>query len=107
MTLLPQDLEAALPPLYSTDEIPAPEKTVVAKFFLPAGRATWYVFEGEREGADVTFFGHVVSPLGPDCDELGYFSLKELESLEVSGFRVERDLYFKPTKFKDLLPGAA
>ena len=32
--------------------------------------------------------------------ELGYVSLEELENLEVNGLKVERDLYFTPTKYK-------
>ena len=36
-------------------------------------------------------------------DEWGYFSLKELEGLNVNGLTVEQDLFFKPGKFKDVI----
>lgn len=114
MKLLTKELEARLPPLYSTEAVPAGEKVAVAKFFFPAGRATWYVVESGRDPEtvpravdldgheDVLFFGFVVSPLGKDCDEWGYFTLRELESVEVRHLHVERDLYFRPTKMSDL-----
>lgn len=107
MELLTKEIEAALPKLYSTENIPTKDKVAVVKFFFPAGRGTWYAVEGSREEDDFVFFGYVVSPLGPDCDEWGNFSLKELEAVEVRGLRMERDLYFRPTKVIDLCPGAA
>ena len=103
MTLLPKSIEKMIPALYATDGVPLENKTVVAKFFDPSGRSTWYVFEGSREGADIQFFGFVKSALGPDCDEMGYFSLRELQSLRGRlGLRMERDAYFQPTRFADL-----
>ncbi len=103
MALLPPDLEAQLPPLYSTEDVPAEEKLAVCKFFFPMGRGTWYAVEGSRQGEDVLFFGFVVSPLGPDCDEWGYFTLAELESVQVYGLAIERDLWFKPTPMSEVL----
>jgi hypothetical protein len=106
--LLTKALQARLPPLYSTDNIPLEEKTAVAKFFSPTGRGTWFVFEGGPDEDDVRFFGYVVSPLGPDCDEAGYFSLAELQSVRGPfGLGIERDLHFTPTKMSELLKGAA
>jgi hypothetical protein len=101
--LLPPELEHQLPPLYSTENVPAEAKIAVAKFFFPAGRGTWFAVESSRQDDDVTFFGYVISPLGPDCDEWGYFTLAELESVRVHGLRIERDLYFTPTPMADLL----
>lgn len=103
MNLLPKEIEERLPKLYSTEQVPAEEKIAVVKFFFPAGRGTWFAVEGQREENNgYTFFGFVVSPLGPDCDEWGYFSLSELESVEVRGLRIERDEFFRPTRFSDL-----
>lgn len=65
--------------------------TVIAKFFFPSGRYTFFATEGEEQGNDVFFFGFCISPFGPDCDEWGYTSLSELESVNVRGLRIERD----------------
>ncbi len=71
------------------------------KFFDPSGRATWYGME--YDPAERRFFGYVVGPLGPDCDEWGYFSLTELEGIRCRfGLKVERDAWFKPTTFASL-----
>lgn len=104
MKLMTKAIEAKIPKLYSTENVPEPEKVLVAKFFFPMGRGTWYVTEGEKNAqGDWEFFGYVVSPLGPDCDEWGYFTLSELESVQVKGLKIERDLYFEPTKFSEVV----
>jgi hypothetical protein len=69
---------------------------VVAKFFFPAGRYTLFVTEGGPEGNDFLFFGYCLSALGEDCDEWGYSSLSELESVFVAGLRMERDRSIRP-----------
>ena len=54
---------------------------------------TWYIIELSKSDAN-TCFGYVQ---GLE-NELGYFTLEELESVHGSlGLAVERDLYFKPT----------
>ena len=88
MMLLTKELLKMLPPLYSQENIKDP--TVWCKFFTPDGSWTWYVLE--FDGTD-TFFGLVD---GFD-EELGYFSLIELESIRGKlGLPIERDRYFKP-----------
>lgn len=86
--LIPDDLRAALPGLYSTEHDADP--LVRMKLFTPWSNWTWYVTE--FNGDDVLFGlvdGHEV--------ELGYFTLSELEALEgPGGLRVERDLHFTP-----------
>jgi len=53
--------------------------------FDPCGRCTFYILEGSRQpDGDLLLFGFCRSALGPDCDELGYSSLRELVS--VKGF---------------------
>ena len=101
MKLMTKAIELALPKMRSTEFVPTREKVAVCKFF-GGGRGTWYAVEFD---GDDTFFGYVVSPLGPDCDEFGYFSLKELKSVRFPpfGLGVERDLYFKPTRICELL----
>jgi hypothetical protein len=70
---------------------------VIAKFFTPWTSWTWYAVEGEPildedgEEIDYHFFGYV---RGLE-NELGYFSLKEMESLKGPfGLKIERDLHF-------------
>ena len=68
------------------------------KLFNPCGVGTWYLSE-----------------LNPDtnvafglCElhekELGYVSIDELEEIELPFFlKIERDLYYQPTHFSDLM----
>lgn len=96
MKLLTKEIQEKFPKTYSTEEVPAEEKVVIAKFFQPWGGWTWYAveFDGEDE-----FFGLV------DGFELewGYFSLSELESLRgPGGLAIERDLHFGQPRIKDV-----
>ena len=96
MKLLTKELRAKLPKLYQTENTSVEEKTAIVKFFQPWGSWTWYATE--FDGEDL-FFGLVHG----FWKEWGYFSLKELESVTGPwGLKIERDLYFKPTKIKDL-----
>lgn len=86
-------------PLYSQDGKGKSAK-VVAKYFMPAGRGTWYALEGqEQEGGDFLFFGYISIFDG----EFGYWTLSQLEEIEIpvkiegigTGLvKIERDLYF-------------
>ena len=101
MKLLTKALEARLPKLGATEDIPLREKRIICKFFALGTAWSWYVLEGERQpDGDVLFFGFVK---GLEA-ELGYFSLRELEKMQLElalGDRslgtiplVERDRYF-------------
>lgn len=87
--LLTAELRKKLPPLYSQDS-KGDNAIAVVKFFTPYSNWTWYATEFDGED---TFFG-----LADGFEEeLGYFSLKEMESM-VWHFglpAVERDLYWK------------
>lgn len=99
-------------PLYSQD---GKKGDALALYHLFIGSADWYVTEGSREGDGVTLFGLV--NMGGNV-EMGYFSLSEMESIKVpvpvhiegdNGKSetqffayIEKDLYFEPTKLKDL-----
>lgn len=88
MNLLTDEIKNQLPPLYSTETTPDP--TAWVKFFTPDASWTWYATEFDGED---TFFGLVQ---GQD-EELGYFSLSELQTLRGSlGLPIERDISFKP-----------
>jgi hypothetical protein len=90
MKLLTNEIRKQLPALYANEEVENPK--AIVKFFTPFSNWTWYATE--FDGKD-TFFGLVD---GWE-QELGYFSLSELESM---GPKIERDLYFKPTPLSEL-----
>ena len=101
MKLLTKDIENKLQaqPLYSQEQ-KGDDARVIAKFFNPCGRGTWYVLEGEKQNnGDWLFFGIVEI----NEREYGYFTLSELESVRLPfGLTIERDKYFKPCTVKDL-----
>ena len=89
--LIPKELieEMNIPKLYETEE----QKDPIAHIKLFIDGWTWYITELSID--DDICFGYVVSPFE---SELGYFSLKELESIKGAlGLGVERDISFKPT----------
>lgn len=88
--------ELAKYPLYSQDG-KGKEAVAICKFFLQG--FTWYVLEAQKNDNDYEFFG-IVDGLEK---EYSYFSLSQLQSLRGRwGLTVERDMYFKPTKVKDI-----
>src|SRR3954465_13066201 len=98
MELLPAELRASLPALYSQEQHLAP--TVHLKFFSPYSNWTWFVTEGSPEDEEFIFFGYVIGFEG----EWGNFSLSELESARRGNLPlVERDLYFRPGPFSEVI----
>ena len=93
--LFPREIRDLLPRLRQQENSDDP--IVYAKFFFPAAQWTWFVTEGEPQGDDFLFFGYVIGFEG----EWGYFTLRELESVNISGIVIERDLYFEPRRFSD------
>jgi len=88
-TLMPAELKASVPALYSQEEVKDP--IVQAKYFTPWSNWTWYVLE--YDGEDLCF-----GLVDGFERELGYFSLSELSAIRgPGGLRIERDLYFDPT----------
>lgn len=69
---------------------------IVVKYFYPAGAATWWVIEGEEtEDGDWLLYGYATLGLGPECDELGYVALSELQNFKGKfGLGIERDLHY-------------
>src|SRR5260370_41880289 len=92
--LMPQWLAAEVPELYTQEHVKDP--LVHAKYFTPDASWTWYVLEYSAVAPDGTLrlaFGLVDG----HEQELGYFSLDELESVRGPlGLRIERDLWFTP-----------
>ncbi len=90
-SVLSDQLVKALPPLYSTDNVPLEDQLVICKFHMPTESIdwVWYVFEGSRlddyergtDGCliknDYQFFGMVHG----FENEMGYFLLSELLDL--------------------------
>ncbi len=96
MKLLPKEVREKLPPLYSQENEPDP--LVIVKYFHPLSSWTWYATEGSPEGEDFLFFGWV----NGDFPELGYFSLNEMQAVQVMGLGIERDLHFTPMKLSEV-----
>ena len=95
MKLINQELAKQIPALYSQEKNEDP--TVYVKFFTPWSNWTWYATE--FDGEDI-FFGYVQG----FEEELGYFSLSELESARgPGGLLIERDLYFRPRPLSQVL----
>ena len=89
MKLMTKELEQSFPSIYSNEEKDPKDVLIIAKFFCPWGHWTWYATEYDPETG--RFFGFVRG----DFDELGYFSLQELESVRGPfGLGIERDLFF-------------
>lgn len=89
MKLMTKELEKRFAKVGSQENIKDP--IVIAKFFNPMGRGTWYATEYQPE--EKMFFGYV-SIFGDHNDEWGDFSLEELESIKLPfGLGIERDLW--------------
>jgi len=90
MKLMTKALERQMPALYA-QEGKGDEAVVFAKFFTPDSSWTWYATEYRPE--ERLFFGLVDG----QYQELGYFSLDELESVKGPlGLPIERDLHWRP-----------
>jgi hypothetical protein len=97
MRLLTEELRRQLPPLGSQDG-KGGKAIAYCKFFSPSSRWTWHVTE--YDGKDL-FFGLVD---GMER-ELGYFSLRELESVRGPfGLPIERDIHWEPKTLEEIAP---
>ena len=99
MRLMTKELEKRFAEVGSQAEVEDP--VIVAKFFNPAGRGTWYATEYDTTRK--IFFGYV-SIFGDYNDEWGSFSLAELESYTSPfGTGIERDLYWTEQKVSSVI----
>jgi hypothetical protein len=96
--LMPAELAAKLPALYSTDG-QGMQAVAHAKFFHPMSRWTWFITEYDPQ--ERLCFGAVC---GFEI-ELGLVSLDELESIGADGktLKIERDLHFAPKTLEETL----
>jgi hypothetical protein len=96
MALLSKELAEQLPRLYANEELGLAAQALV-KFFTPDSNWTWYATEYDPENR--IFFGYVIG----FEDELGYFSLDELEEVRGPlGLPIERDEHFKPSSLEEI-----
>ena len=101
MKLLTKQIEKKLPSLATAENQRMEELVAIVKFFHPIKPWKWFVFGGDQlKGGDYMFYGMVFNPNCHD-GELGYFTLSQLQSLEIPFgpivFNTERDKLFKPT----------
>ena len=95
MDLMPGEVRAVLPPLYS-QEAQGLAAVAPVKWFTPGGSWTWYATE--YDGADLCF--GLVSGFEV---ELGYFAMSELEGVsDTLGLPIERDLHYRPQSLEAL-----
>ena len=97
MKLMTKALEKNIPSLAECD---VENPTIVAHYFNPCGAGDWYVLGGEKlKNGDWRFFGYVKLLE----NELGYFLLSQLESVELPfGLKIERDLYWTPKQLSEV-----
>ena len=94
--LIPKELieKMKIPKLYETEE----QKDPIAHIKLFIDGWTWYVIEIDKSDYN-TCYGLVDG----FEQELGYFSLSELESISDSyGLKAELDIRFKPTRLSKI-----
>ena len=94
--LLPLSIIKNIPNLYETEN--QEEKICYVKLFLADSNWTWYIIEIDKQDNN-TCFGFVD---GLE-QELGYFTIKELENLRGQfGLKVELDSSFTPTQLSKI-----
>ncbi len=100
MKLITKAIEKTLPSIATVENQSMEELVAVVQFFHVFLPWKWTVFGGNKINDDYRFYGMVFNQ---DCPngELGYFTLKQLQGIEVpfgaATFKVERDKLFKPT----------
>lgn len=82
------------------DQSEAEDALVICKFFNSSGAGSWFAIS--YDPIDKIFFGYV-SIFRDHCDELGDFSLKELEEFKGRfGLGIERDIYFQSKRLSEV-----
>ena len=95
--LFPKKLAEDLPKVGEQEGNKDPN--VHAVFYFPLSGWTWFATEGKPLEDDILFFGYVIG----FEREWGYFSLSELESVDVSGIKVCRDEYHQSKRLSECL----
>ncbi len=98
MKLITKEIENRFREVGSQEHIADP--VVIAKFFTPVGSATWFATEYNSD--ERVCFGYVK---GLGSDEFGYFSIDELESVQLPlGLKIERDMYSGEKRLSEFCP---
>ena len=97
INLINQELKKVFASIGTQEDVSDP--IIIAKFFNPSGSQTWYAISYDE--VNNICFGYVT---GFYENELGYFSIDELESLQVPpfGLRIERDIYFDSCRLSEI-----
>lgn len=101
MKLITNEIRKKAPAIGSTSELKACDVKVIAKFFTPYGQWAWYLTEYDDKTGEA--FGYVKG----FENELGYFSIPEMEETMVFGRMkaVERDRFFGDHTLEDVIEG--
>ena len=103
MKLITKTIEKRAPALYATEHKKPEDVRVVAKFFNPCGRSTWFMTEYDPE--ERIGFGYVIGELGPECDEMGYFYLADMQEIKLKwGLGIERDIHYRRQTLAEVMP---
>lgn len=94
---MPKEIAGRIPAIYATDGGLLGDKTAYLRYFMPFGSYTCYVLEADRKTGEL----FTLTTMGYGW-ELGYASLQEIESVEVMGLKIERDIHFNPTKLHEI-----
>lgn len=99
MKLITKEIQKLLEkyPIYSQDGLKS-DAVCIVKFFFPLRSYTWYILEANLD--EGLLYGITINGRGEG--EYGYTSLRELESVNISGLSVERDIYFTSAPLKDI-----
>jgi hypothetical protein len=79
-----------IPRLYETEHIPLRDKIIYLHCFI--GACDWYI--AEFDGEDL-FFGFAILNNDLMNAEWGYISLSELRSINIHGYEIDCDQYWK------------
>jgi hypothetical protein len=102
LTILPPALIPSIPRIYDQDGM-GDDAIVHLHVFGPAG--DWWITEVDEDG--ISAFGYVRLASMPDCAELGYIHIPELQSIADTfkanpsrnlRYLLERDLHWTPTR---------
>jgi len=96
---MPSDLVEKMPRLYTQDG-KGKAAIVYAHLFGPSG--DWWLTEVNEDGTEA--FGFVRLAAMPDCAELGYISITELQELVDSEFIAKKDIRFLIEREKNWEP---
>jgi hypothetical protein len=98
MKLITDEIAKVTPAIGETAELSSNDVLVTAHFFNPLGPGDWFLTE-LGDNRDYAFGLAVITDA-----ELGYFSIAELESLELhAGLTIKRDEFWSPSSLAEVM----